>query len=163
MKKIKYYSYVFLLTSIMGWFVELLYSPIFRNKIVLPGVIPPFCPIYGVGFVTIMIITNNKTNKIYSYLKIFLATTLIEYIAAYISEIYFNHIIWNYHNYLFNIDGRVCLLYSLIWGTFGYIFIYFVEPHIKNIYDKYNSKKTDLFILILLVLFIFDIIIRILV
>lgn len=163
LKKFNYYLIIFLSSSIIGWVGEILYSLIFRDKLVIPGNIPPFCPIYGTGIVTLLIIINNKENRILSFVKMVLAGTIVEYISAYISEEFFNHIIWDYSNHFLNIDGRVCLLYSLMWGVLGYIFIYFIEPKIKRIYKKFHSSKLDLFFYIIFILFIMSIVLKVII
>lgn len=162
MKKIKYYLHLFFLAAITGWVIEILYSLIFRNKLVTPGNISPFCPIYGVALVFMMILVRKNENKIYSFIKIFSIATLVEYISAYISEVYFDHRIWNYSNYVLNIDGRVCLIFSLIWGIFGFLYIYIVEPKMYKFYEKYSSKKSDLFLYTMIILFFLNILIKVL-
>lgn len=163
MKKLNYYLSIFLSASIIGWVGEIFYSLIFRSKFVIPGNIPPFCPIYGAGIVTLLIIINKKENKILSFIKIVLAETIVEYISAYISEEYFNHVIWDYSHHFLNIDGRVCLLYSLMWGVLGYLFIYFLEPKIKKIYHKHHSKNLNLFFYIIFILFIMSIALKVII
>ena len=54
-----YYLYVFFSISIFAWLLEILYSLIFRSKLVSPGVlIGPWCPIYGTCGLLFFIFTN---------------------------------------------------------------------------------------------------------
>ena len=64
----------------------------------------------------------------------FVICSIFEYLTSYLLEIVFNKIIWNYSNFFFNINGRICLLHSIIWGVLGVIFIKVIEP---NIYIDY--------------------------
>ena len=160
--KIRYYLYWFITGTILGFTTEVIYSLVIRNKLVHPGTLSgPFCPIYGAGIVILVLILHDNKNKFISFLNCFLAASLLEYSSAYISEVFFNNKIWDYSNYLFNIHGRVCLLYSLMWGIGGFLLISYVEPNAHKIFDKYQSKKTDIFFFTLIGLLIVDIIFKI--
>lgn len=163
MKKniLKYYLYIFITGAIFGYTAEILYSLVIRNKLVHPGTLSgPFCPIYGIGIVLLILVVRNKKSKFLSFLNAFVAASLLEYISAYISEVFFNHKIWDYSNYILNIQGRVCLVYSLMWGIGGFLIISYIEPNAYKMYNKYQSKKTDLFFFTLLILMILDILIK---
>ena len=157
----KYLTFCFFVISILGWILELLYSLFLRGKLVNPGVLTgPWCQIYGVCFLLIIILVKKNHNKIYNIFKIFLIASLLEYISSYISDVFFNHIIWEYSNYPLNINGRICLHMSLIFTLFGYIMIYVINPFLSKIYLK-NKITYNKISLILSILFCLDIILNI--
>ena len=47
--------------------------------------------------------------------------TLIEYISGYIFNIKLGLNMWDYSDLPFNIDGQICLYFSLTWGVLGVI------------------------------------------
>ncbi len=47
--------------------------------------------------------------------------TLIEYIAGYIFNIKLGMNMWDYSDLPFNVDGQVCLYFSLAWGFLGIV------------------------------------------
>ena len=63
---------------------------------------------------------------------------------------------WNYTDKPFNINGRICLPYSIVFGFTGLIVIYLIVPFIKKILDKYNKKVLFAICIILLSIFTFD-------
>ena len=151
-----YYLYIFFSISIFAWILEILYSLIFRSKLVSPGVlIGPWCPIYGTCGLLFFIFTKKEDMLMLNFTKIFLAAAFIEYLFSYISEKLYNHIIWNYSKYMFNINGRICLHMTLLFTVMGLIFMYVIEPFLRKKY-KSMEKVLNIVSVILLVLFILD-------
>lgn len=161
--KIQYLLFCFFISSILAWVLEMFYSIIFRKKFVTPGVLyGPWCPIYGVTFIFLLLLINKKEKRIQNFFKIFIMAVIIEYFSSYISDKVFGRVIWNYSNYLFNIEGRVCLHMSLLFSMMGYFIMYYVEPLFKKIYNVLSSEIV-IFNIELLILFIFDIILKIMI
>jgi uncharacterized membrane protein len=72
----------------------------------------------GLCFVSIGLINEFlswKTSIIIQSLIGAVIITALEYITGYIVNIKLRWDIWNYSNMLFNINGQICLLFSLIW------------------------------------------------
>lgn len=160
-EKLEYMLFAFFIVSIVAWLLEMLFSLIFRSKFVLPGVLyGPWCPIYGVTFIFLYLFINKKDKKIHNIFKIFMVASVIEYVASFISEVFFNRIIWDYSKYLFNINGRICLHMTLLFTFLGYILFYYIEPLLNKIYNKLGREVTIINIELFL-LFIFDISLKI--
>lgn len=140
----RYFEYLifsFFSVSICAWLIEIIYSLILRFKFVLPGTLTgPWCPIYGSTFILLLLFVENKDNRIYNFIKIFIIATIIEYISSYISDEIFNNVIWDYSNKFLNINGRVCLEMSLIFAIGGYFLMYYIEPLIRRIYLRLDRK-----------------------
>lgn len=131
----------FFIVSIMCWIFEIFFSLIDRFKFVVPGAwYGPYCPIYGLAFIIILLVTQKKANLFVNGLKIFIAVSVVEYLISFISSEMFNNIIWDYHNEFLNINGRICLEMSLIFTLFGLVAIYLVDPALRRIYNDFNSK-----------------------
>ena len=156
-----YYLCVFFSISIFAWLLEILYSLVFRSKLVAPGVlIGPWCPIYGTCGLLFFVFTKKEDHLMLNFIKIFLSAAFIEYLASYISEKLYNHIIWSYSKYIFNINGRICLHMTLLFTVIGISFLYIAEPHLYRIY-KSHEKIFKIMSVILLVLFALDWIVNI--
>ena len=160
----RYFDYLvfsFFSVSIGAWFIEILYSLIFRLKFVLPGTLTgPWCPIYGTTFLLLLFLVENKDNRIYNFIKIFLIATIVEYISSYISGEIFHNVIWDYSDRILNINGRVCLEMSFIFAIVGYIFMYYLEPFLRRKYIDLG-RKVKVMNTICVSLFLFDIFINI--
>lgn len=152
---INYYIYIFFLFAIGGWLCEIIWSYIFRDKLVNPGCLTgPWCPIYGTAALAIIIMTSKKHKFSFNFLKIFCVSTIVEYISAFISEEFFNNRIWDYSNRFLNFQGRVCLSMTLVFTISGLIYIYLIEPFVNKIYIKYKNyiKYSNIIITTLFIL-----------
>ena len=86
----------------------------------------------------------------------FISSSICEYIISFFVEKFFDNTIWNYSDLPFNINGRICLYYSLIWGALGLIWIKIIYPIFKKIIEKIPRKIGERLMYILIVLLIFD-------
>ena len=152
--------YIFIISSIFGWLVEFLFfyvrKGIFVNHSSL--VLGPFCLAYGFGGVALTVLLERFDKK--SWWQIFLISylsgTVLEYIMSFGMELVMGFCAWDYSNLPFNINGRVCLLYSLFWGVLGIIWIKLIYPIFKKITSKLANKFGKILMYFLLVFLLFD-------
>lgn len=143
----------FIIYSFIGYVVETLFALINYNviesrKSFLYG---PFCGIYGVGAIALILALRyfNKNN----YTLFFggcLTGSVIEYTMSFLGEIFFGARWWDYSNRFLNINGRICLLYTLFWGILSLILMRIINPQIDKFIDsiKHNlSTKWIKFII----------------
>ena len=158
-KDFNYLLFSFFVVSILFWFVEIGYSLVFNHEFVLPGAwYGPYCPIYGLAFILILLVFKKKGNIILNILKIFITVTITEYVLSFISDRVFNNIIWDYSDKFLNINGRVCLEMSITFTIAGILMMYIFEPMIDKLYKKLG-KSTKYINIILSIIMIIDMII----
>jgi uncharacterized membrane protein len=96
---------------------SLVYRSFKENKFVNAGFLSgPFLPIYGFGAV-IMTFINTEVQKfplILSWVITLLSPTILEYFASWIMERIFKLKLWDYKNEPLNLNGRICLKFSII-------------------------------------------------
>lgn len=143
--------FCFFIYSMIGWITEVVFCFIVDHEIVNRGFLKgPICPIYGVGSVlTIALLGNMKGNWGAIFLLGAIIASIIEYITAYVLEWLFKTKWWDYSNKKFNIQGRVCLLNSILFGFLTLILIEAVHPLMLRILNNISKD----FILMLVVLF----------
>lgn len=155
----------FFLYSILGWMLEVTYSSFLNRKLTNRGfLLGPFCPIYGVGSIIILITSNVITSMfpskslVSSVIILMLSITLVtilEYIAGYIQEKAFGTILWDYSKESFNLHGRICLKYSLLWGCLALMLLTVIhtpiERHFLQIRFDIKSTFSIFFIIYMLV------------
>lgn len=151
----------FFICSFIGWLLEVAYAFSVYGTFVDRGFLRgPICTIYGYGAVIMVLITDwIKKKKITNLLIIFaivaVIATVLEYIASYFLELVFNLRWWDYTGYFLNINGRVCLIFSIFFGIAGVIFIKNIYPIMQKTFDKIRKKlstKTIWIILITLII-----------
>lgn len=141
----------FFIYSICGWILETIYCRILDGKWTNRGFLSgPYCPIYGFGSLLIIYFLDNfKDNPVEVFFFGMIFTSALEYITSFLLEKIFNAKWWDYTNYKFNINGRVCLLNSLEFATLGLVLTYIAHPFISNIVLKIPEEINQIIALIL--------------
>lgn len=156
LQKIEYYLFIFIITSMCGWVMELIYSSISLHRLNIPGFLfGPYIPLYGMGSVIIIALCDDK-NILKKIGKIFVLTTTLEYVISIALEIVVHRKWWDYSNNFLNINGRVCLLYSLYWVVLGLAILKFIKPLFEKIYNKIKSEKTTKIIKTIMLIIVVD-------
>ena len=77
----------------------------------------PLCPVYGLGVVAVLLLPSNFTDSFWK-LALFggAAATAVEYAVHWLYDRMLGVFFWDYSAMPWNIQGRVCLLFSVIWG-----------------------------------------------
>ena len=133
----------FIIYSILGFVIETLYG--MMTKGVLESrqsfLYGPFCGIYGLGAV-IMIIFLHKYQTKYNALFIggFIVGSITEYVVSLIGEIIFGVKWWDYSGMPLNLNGRICVFFSLFWGFLGMYLIASLNPKIDRLINWVKSK-----------------------
>ena len=104
----------------------------------------------------IRILENKKYNNITKFFVISLVFSIFEYITSWVLEFTFGMRWWDYTNEFLNLEGRICLIFSLLWGILGIIFVDkihpFVEKKIKKIIKNINSLRQEKITIIMLLI-----------
>ncbi|MBK5200073.1 MAG: putative ABC transporter permease [Spirochaetaceae bacterium] len=127
----------FFIYCFAGWICEIFYCAMlekhFTNRGFLRG---PYLPIYGSGAMSIIyVVSPIFSNPILIFIFSLIVCSLIEYIGSLILEKAFHIKLWDYSNYFANINGRICLLNSSLFGVFGIVLVYFIHPVLVNSVD----------------------------
>ena len=129
---------IFIMFSVVGWISEVLYVGIFHeHKFVNRGFLyGPLCPVYGFGGVVILLLPASLYS---TWIPLFFASmilcTIVEYFVSWIMEKMFHARWWDYSHFKLNINGRVCLLNSVLFGFMGLGVIHFVYPQMLRFLD----------------------------
>lgn len=133
----------FIVFCILGFLLETVYA--FVTKGVVESrqgfIYGPFCPIYGVGGVFFAVFLQYfKKNNFTLFFGGMIIGSIVEYLVSFIGEILFNVKWWDYSYMRFNINGRICLLYSIFWGLLAIPFMKIVYVYIQN-FANYLEKR----------------------
>ena len=157
--------FIFILGSLVGWVVEGIYTYVAFNELVNHSavVIGPFDMAYGICFVLMTLLFYKKTDIsiIKAFIISFIGGTVLEYIMSLGMEIFLGFTAWDYSSYPLNINGRVCLLYSVFWGVLGVAWVKLIYPFIMKILNKFNYRIANKIALILAIFLVFDVILTI--
>ena len=133
----------FIIYSILGYIIETIYGIITKGvwesrQSFLYG---PFCGIYGLGAV-VMIICLHKFPKKFNALFIggFFVGSVVEYTISFLGELLLGVKWWDYSNMPLNLNGRICVYFSVFWGFLGIYLIASLNPKIDKIINWVKSK-----------------------
>lgn len=147
----------FIVYSVLGYIIETLFGLVTKGVIesrqsFLYG---PFCGIYGLGAaIMILGLQRFQKNNYTLFAGGFVIGSIVEYIISFIGEWCFHIKWWDYSNMPFNINGRICVWFSLFWGILAIYLMSHVHPKVEKLLNKI---KPNIFkpITIILTVFIF--------
>ena len=90
----------------------------------------PFNLLYGIGAVVLTVTLYRFRNRgaWLSFSGGILVGSVVEYVCSWGLELVFGSRSWDYSRMPFNLNGRICLLYSIFWGILGVFWIKKVYP-----------------------------------
>ncbi len=94
----------------------------------------PFNLLYGAGAVALTgCLYKFRNNGAWvSFLGGMLVGSVVEYACSWGQEMLFGSRSWDYSNVPFNLNGRICLLYSIFWGFLGVWWIKDMYPRMAK-------------------------------
>lgn len=149
----KYYFSLFIIYSFIGWTMEVVWNLFTDKKLVNRGfLIGPYCPIYGVGCLLLIILLGRfKSDPVLLFFMSIIVCSILEYSTSYIMEKLFKARWWDYSEYKFNLNGRICAATMIPFGILGVLVVYYLNPFVSK-FVPFN----DIFFYITFILFTMD-------
>lgn len=121
--------WLFFIYSFVGVIAEMLYCWTIEFRGVIESraglLYLPFNLLYGIGGVVIsLVLLPVFDDPLIVFLLGALVGTVLEYITSIVMEKVFHAVYWDYSKEFLNIQGRVCLKYTLIWGVLSLVLLY---------------------------------------
>ena len=118
----------------------------------------PFNLLYGVGAVALTACLYKFRNRgaWLSFLGGMVVGSVVEYLCSLVQELMFGSRSWDYSHMPFNINGRICLLYSVFWGFLGVLWIKNIYPRTAKWILKISNRVGKIATWVLVVFFIFN-------
>ena len=112
---------LYLVYSFLGWVGETVVATVrgkrFANRGMAAG---PFCFVYGTTAILMAVgFADMRTKPVVLFVACMLTATVVEWLTAKLLERLHNRKWWDYSDKKFNLNGYVCLQYSVLWGALG--------------------------------------------
>lgn len=152
--------WVFFIGSFLGVVVEVLWCIITRghyeSRVGL--IYGPFNLVYGFGAwgLSAALYRYRNRNPFFSFIGGFLVGSVIEYLCSWFQETVFGSTSWDYSGMPFNINGRICLVYSIFWGILGVLWIKEIYPRMAKWILKIPNKVGKPLTWVLLLFMVFN-------
>lgn len=151
------YFILFLIYSFIGWLFEVFLAIVKEHKFINRGfLIGPIVPIWGTGAILITLILK-ETDGIFNLLvsSAFIGTFL-EYVVNVLMEKLFKARWWDYSDLPFNVNGRVWLGSSVLFGIGGMYVVLYLNPFFLSLINFLDSNILIYLGFILLIIVVVD-------
>ncbi len=126
--------------SLFGWLIENVYSLITTRVFFKPNLfIGPFKPMYGIAPVLLILMINETTSWLITLLLCFVIPTLVEYISGLMLYKLYGRRWWDYTHLPFQIQGHICLPFSLSWVILSLLCLKVIHPYVNATYESIES------------------------
>lgn len=127
---------LFFTYSFVAWLAETTVATIkekdFRNRGFVSG---PFCFIYGItGTLLTITLQDLRSNPFFLFLGCMVVSTAIEWFTGKLLERMKQKKWWDYSAKRWNLDGYICLQYSLLWGLLGFLVVQYGNGLLLSLY-----------------------------
>ena len=118
----------------------------------------PFNLLYGVGATALTLLLYKYRNRSasISFFGGIIVGSAVEYLLSWGQEKLFGSTSWDYSAVPLNINGRICLLYSVFWGFLGVMWIKSIYPRVAKVILKIPNKAGKIITIALTVFIVFD-------
>lgn len=150
------YMVLFTIYSFLGWIYETIYCTIkghrWENRGFLFG---PIVPIYGAGALgaTILFFESgikwlDPTNNWQIFFVCYFGSIILEFTTSWVLEKLFHAKWWDYSECFCNIQGRICLPCSILFGLAGVLLVNTLLPVMLNFINSVHVEIQALFALL---------------
>ncbi len=125
------YFLLFISYSFFGWLIETVCCSVSQKKLVLNRgfYLGPYCPIYGYAAIGMVLFLKKYLNDpIVLFVMSAVGASTLEYLTSYVMEKLFKARWWDYYDKSFNINGRICLQNSILFGLLGVFLLCVFNP-----------------------------------
>lgn len=157
--KLLFLSFIFY--SLIGWIIEVIDQLYRQKKFINRGfLLGPYCPVHGIGALLMLLLLKDiSDNYFILFISSVVICSILEYLTSFILEKIFKARWWDYSDYKFNLNGRICLQNSLFFGLAGVIIIKISQPFIYDIFNNIPSNILNTICIITLIIFCIDLIV----
>jgi len=161
--------FCFILCGIIGWIYETVYILVRFGNMTDRGILfishlgnlpiiwgLPFILMYGIGGALMIWCFKPLAKKpVLLFFTCIITMSFFEFMTSYVYELIWHRILWDYSKNFMNLQGRICLVTSIMWGVLGLASVKLLGPLFHRLYVKIKNEKVMHIILIVLVVYVF--------
>lgn len=148
----------FFVYAFLGWCGEVCFAAVRTRKFVNRGFLNgPVCPIYGFGVVLVALTLRPVGDNLpLLFICSVLLTSALEWLTGFLLERIFHQRWWNYLERPFNLNGYICLEFSLVWGVACVLVLRVLHPLVARLVALMPRGVGLVLLVICVLLFIAD-------
>ena len=136
--------WLFMIGNVAGFLMETFWAFFIQRRVELRvGLVwGPFIPVYGFGAVimTLLLYRFYKKRDLVTFAAAAIVGATFEFFCSLFQELAFGTVSWEYSGTTANIGGRTNLMYALIWGVLGLLWVKDFYPRISKLIEKIPKK-----------------------
>lgn len=151
---------LFFIGAFLGDITETIFCLITMGRLMSRSsvVYGPFSIVWGLACSLLTFFLYRYRNKNDRYL--FLIGTLLggayEYVCSVFTELVFGTVFWDYSDFVFNLGGRINLLYCLFWGMAAVVWFKIIYPRLSRLIEKLPVKSGTILCNCMIVFMVFN-------
>lgn len=128
----------FFVYSFCGWLYEVAAGFVINGRYEERGYLHlPVCVIYGFFTLAVRLFFNKKRSRPTNVFFIsFVVVTLMEYVSSLVIENVLGRKLWDYSGWIWNIQGRVSFVSSIIFAVASVVLVFWAHPFLENLFTK---------------------------
>lgn len=129
------FLWIFFIYAFLGWCTEVSYAALVTGKFINRGFLNgPVCPVYGFGVVIVLgCLTPLSENLLILFIGSVILTSILEWLTGFVLEKLFHQRWWDYSDQPFNLNGYICLRFSIAWGLACVFVVRLLHPTILGL------------------------------
>ena len=100
---------------------------------------------------------HRKESSLFIFVYGLLLGTSFEYFCGSLCEYLYNYAFWSYKHLPLNINGRIQLVFALIWGVVAVVYIKYVYKFLNKLIEKIPESFGKVFITVITILLLADV------
>ena len=155
-----FYQLIFIILaySFIGWVAETVAADLVYHRFVNRGFLNgPVCLIYGISAALMGIVFwELKDYTLYLFIGCAGLATIIQWFLGKTLEKLRKHRWWDYSGYRFNIDGYVCLRFSVLWGVLGTVSVKWLNGLLLDLLGLFPHFIVKVVMIVLVCILVVD-------
>lgn len=148
-----YWFWIFMLYSFFGFVIEKLFA-IARNaehRVRKCFLLMPLCPVYGLSLAVVLHLPAELRNtSLHLIVYGGLTATVVEYAVHLFYDKVLGVMFWDYSDTKMNLNRRVSVPFSVVWGLLIWVALRYIQPWIDAIIAGISPTVTRITVLFLI-------------
>lgn len=135
----------FLLYSFFGYLLEKLFAALVRSprRVRKCRLTLPLCPVYGLAMVAVLRLPADMTDTFWKlWLYGALTVTAVEFAVHFFYDKVLGVTFWDYSATKMDVDGRICMPFSVAWGFLVVLAVRWVQPQLMLLVEEIPPQLT---------------------
>ncbi len=148
-----YWFWIFMWYSFIGFIIEKLFAAACdaEHRVRKCFLLLPLCPVYGLSLIAVMHLPAElRDTPLRMMLYGGLTATAVEYAVHFFYEKALGVMFWDYSNTKMDLNRRVCVPFSIVWGVLVWVALRYVQPWIDAMIAQTSPFATLMAVLLLI-------------